>query len=271
VTSYVVCATPRSGSTLLCDALSRTGVAGHPLEFFEAVPATGVPRRPADYLEGLYDREAFALVADAPPHEPPPYSDLRGITRYADHLERVRRWGTTSNGVFGAKIMWRQLVDLVGQTADIPPCGGLEPRALLRCLFDDPRVIWVRREDTVRQAVSLWRAMQTQSWRAETESPTGEPRYSFAALRHLVELLSADDAAWEECFAGAGAELMVVMYEELANDLERVMARTLAHIGLPAGGLESVPSMRRQADELSDAWVAAYARDAVELGKADRV
>ena len=63
----------------------------------------------------------------------------------------------------------------------------------------------MRRADTVRQAVSLWRAMQTQSWRAENEPDAGEPQYSFAALRHLVELLTAHDAAWERFFAAAGA------------------------------------------------------------------
>jgi len=31
VRSYVVCATPRSGSTLLCELLKSTGVAGHPV------------------------------------------------------------------------------------------------------------------------------------------------------------------------------------------------------------------------------------------------
>jgi LPS sulfotransferase NodH len=269
VTSYVVCATPRSGSTLLCEALARTGVAGNPLEFFEAVPATGVPRRPLDYLEGLYDREAIALVADPPPHEPPWYSDLRGIERYADHLDRVRRWGTTANGVFGAKIMWRQLVDLVAQCADVPACRGLGPARILRRLFADPRLVWVRREDTVRQAISLWRAMQTQSWRAETERARGEPRYSFAALRHLVELLSADDAAWEDCLAG---EALVVTYEELTRDFGAEMARTLAHIGVTAPDvLGALPGMRRQADALTDEWVTAYARDSVELGKPDRV
>ena len=36
MTSYLVCATPRSGSTLLCKTLAETGVAGDPEEFFEA-------------------------------------------------------------------------------------------------------------------------------------------------------------------------------------------------------------------------------------------
>jgi trehalose 2-sulfotransferase len=259
VTSYLVCATPRSGSTLLCKTLADTGVAGDPEEFFEAVPATGVPRRPLDYLAGLDDAEALALVERSPPHSAPPYSDLRGVGSYAEHLERVREWGTTPNGVFGAKIMWAHLEDLARQLEFDDLC------ALVDAVFDRPRLVWVRRADTVRQAISLWRAMQTQSWRAENDPDAGEPQYSFAALRHLVELLSTHDAAWERFFAAAGADVLTVGYEDLSTDLARVLKRTLDHIGVaaPDGALDALPRLRRQADERSDAWAAAYERDAV--------
>jgi LPS sulfotransferase NodH len=40
VSSYLVCATQCSGSTLLCELLKGTGVAGCPEEFFEAVRDT---------------------------------------------------------------------------------------------------------------------------------------------------------------------------------------------------------------------------------------
>jgi LPS sulfotransferase NodH len=253
--SYLVCATPRSGSTLLCETLAGTGIAGHPLEFFEALPETGVPRRPLDYLAGLDDPEALALVEDAPPHEAPPYSDVRGVADYAEHIESVRRAGTTPNGVFGAKIMWAHLVDLGRRlgTDDLP--------ALVDDLFDRPRFVWVRRRDRVRQAVSLWRAMQTQSWRAENESGSGEPQYSEAAIGHLVALLSAHDAAWERFFARHGGAVLELDYEDVASDLLGTLRRTLAHILVapPAGMLDALPRMRRQADERSDAWAEAYA------------
>jgi len=258
VTSYVVCATPRSGSTLLCKTLAETGVAGDPEEFFEAVPATGVPRRPLDYLGGLDDPEALALVERAPPHPAPPYSDLRAVGSYPEHLERAREWGTTPNGVFGAKIMWAHLEDLARQ------CDSDDLRAVVDTVFDRPRLVWVRRADTVRQAVSLWRAMQTQSWRAENEADAGEPQYSFAAIHHLVELLSAHDAAWGRFFASGGADVLTVAYDDLASDLAGVLARTLDHIGVapPDGALEALPRLRRQADGRSGAWADAYARDA---------
>jgi LPS sulfotransferase NodH len=259
--SYLVCATPRSGSTLLCETLSKTGVAGNPLEFFEAVPETGVPRRPLDYLVGLEDPDLLGLVERAPSHVAPPYSDVRAYASYDEHLERVRRDGTTPNGVFGAKIMWAHLEDL-GRRLGAPDLG-----ALVDELFDRPRFVWVRRQDTVRQAVSLWRAMQTQSWRAENE-PGGEPRYSFIALHHLVSLLSAHDAAWER-FLAATDSVLTLTYEDIASDLAGSLERTLAHIGVeaPDGALDALPTMRRQADERSDEWVAAYSRDALTTAR----
>jgi len=259
VISYLVCATPRSGSTLLCETLKATRVAGNPEEFFEAMPETGEPRRPLDYLAGLDDPEALALVADAPPHTAPPYSDVRDAGDYAEHIARVREWGTTPNGVFGAKIMWAHLEDLARRL------GADDRHALVDRLFDCPRLVWVRREDTVRQAVSLWRAMQTQSWRAENETASGEPRYSFAALHHLVELLEAHDAAWDRFLAAAAEPVLSLSYEEIAADPGGAVRRTLEHIGGDAAQLAVLPRMRRQADERSDAWAERYARDALAV------
>jgi trehalose 2-sulfotransferase len=34
IKSYLICATPRSGSSLLCEALRNTGLAGNPDEYF---------------------------------------------------------------------------------------------------------------------------------------------------------------------------------------------------------------------------------------------
>jgi len=252
--SYLVCATPRSGSTLLCETLKATGAAGRPEEYFEAVPATGIPRAPQDYLAGLDDADAHRLVDGAWPRAPD-YSDLRGLDHYEEHLARVREWGTTPNGVFGAKVMWAHLVDLATLT------GYATPAEAVTELFAEPRCLWVRRDDLVRQAVSLWRAMQTQSWRSEAAER--DPRYSFAALRHLTAALAADDAAWERFFVTSGLPVLEIAYGEMVGDLQGTLERALDHIGVPHSRVDG-PPLHRQSDGLSDAWVEAYALEAVE-------
>jgi LPS sulfotransferase NodH len=61
---YLVCATPRSGSTLLCEALATTGIAGNPKEYFEALRTTGQPRRPKEYFTTVDNAEITELLGD---------------------------------------------------------------------------------------------------------------------------------------------------------------------------------------------------------------
>ena len=117
----------------------------------------------------------------------------------------MREWGTTPNGVFGAKLMW----DHVGR---LRRRAG-EPLEL----FGDPALVWVRRRDVVRQAISLWRAMQTQWWRDDGARRAGEPRYSFAALNHLVGRLTEHDRCWSELLAGR--PVLELTYEDVTADL----------------------------------------------------
>jgi LPS sulfotransferase NodH len=76
--SYLVCATPRSGSWLLCGLLDGTGVAGRPHEWFWR-----------DTREA--NERTWGVSGDLPYHT------------------RAKDAGTTPNGVFGAKVMWSYL------------------------------------------------------------------------------------------------------------------------------------------------------------------
>src|SRR5436305_13917700 len=68
--SYTVAATPRSGSTLLCELLASTGVAGRPAEHFEQLQATGLPRQPREYFEEVRDPGLSELLAPSDPGSP---------------------------------------------------------------------------------------------------------------------------------------------------------------------------------------------------------
>src|SRR5258707_11620961 len=98
--AYLVCSTPRSGSTLLCDALAKTGLAGNPGEFFD-------PK----YTE-IFSRK---------------YS----ILRREEYLKSIMEHCTSPNGVFGAKIHSFQLRHLA---AEITPGADQSPEALRTAL-----------------------------------------------------------------------------------------------------------------------------------------
>jgi LPS sulfotransferase NodH len=242
--------------------LKGTGVAGRPEEFFEAVRDTGLPPHPGEYLMGLARTGAGIRDDDTPP-EAPAYSSLEGIADYRKHLQRTFAWGTTDNGVFASKLMWNQVPELQALTEGIPEYRGLEPIDLLTRLFGDPAYVWVTRRDKVRQAVSLWKALQTRSWRDGSGRRPSELHYRFEGINHLVELFESDDRAWGGFFAEHRIEPLVISYEDhLERDQDAAVRSVLALIGVPPpAGWEAVQPMARQADALSEEWVAAYHRD----------
>jgi trehalose 2-sulfotransferase len=273
--SYLICATPRSGSTMLCDALEGTGIAGRPAEHFEVLLETGQPRQPRDYFQRSNDPEVWALLDD------PEFRDVLGEYggRYSEHpasrdpgwrppdfeqlVEGALREGTTENGVLGTKIMWayfRDFVRLARRTRgleDVPPCGV--PGAVLPNLR---RFVWIRRRDTTRQAVSLWKALQTQQWRRDSDEDVGGQglRFNFAAVNHLKLRIDEHNAAWQDFFDGCGKEPVRVVYEDLVEDYEGTVLRLLDELGVqvPQNFAVEKPRMRRQADELSEEWVRLY-------------
>ena len=262
--SYLVCATPRSGSTLLCDLLDRTGVAGHPQEYFEALRHSGLPRRPQEY----FDHELHAdivrrLASREMPQGPPTPSALWVPERYEGYLASALGQGTTANGVFGAKLMWGYLDDFATLLRGIEGWGGLDVHDVLRRAFPGLRFVRITREDKLRQAVSLWKAVQTQAWRAGGGEAAGLPEYDHTALSHLVAQLADHDRSWGEWFERIGEEPLCVTYEELARDHRPVLERVLGHLGIEAPDLDlAAPRLAVQADATSEEGVARYLAEA---------
>jgi trehalose 2-sulfotransferase len=261
--SYLVCATPRSGSTLLCHLLDETGLAGHPEEYFEALRHSGLPRRPHEYFDpdrhaNIVERLAFREMPDRPATP----NELWQPETYDRYLAWALREGTTPNGVFGAKLMWGYLGDFAQLLRGIDGMDGLPVPDLLGRAFPHLRYVRITRQDKVRQAVSLWRAVQTQAWRRENggddKRQAREPTFSFRAINYLVRLLTAHDASWDAYFLGLGHEPLSVTYEELAESHEPVVRRVLEHIGIevPADLRVEAPRLQAQADDISERWVA---------------
>ncbi len=134
--SYLVCATPRSGSGLLCGGLMATARAGYPDEFFSP---THVHRFMGDW--GIRSDESTPSTPRTQP----------GV----DYLQAV--WVHASlGGVVGIKIHWYQLEWAIQR-------GLVEFDALFRGPPGSrpSRLIFLRRADTLGQAISLLIAAAT--------------------------------------------------------------------------------------------------------------
>jgi trehalose 2-sulfotransferase len=262
--SYLICATPRSGSTLLCDLLAGTGVAGRPEEYFQQLPATGRARHPRDYLCAVWDAELAGILGPSPVDAQPTQLEELGVATFGEYLHALLERTTTPNGVFGAKVMWGYLDGLLSglRRAGLGDGAASAPE-LLSAAFPRLRYVHGTRRDTARQAVSLWRALQTWTWRHDgaADGRSGhEPVFHAGAIAALERSIEADDAAWERFFATHGLERASVVYEELAADPTGVLTATLEALELPVptSVRELRPRLLRQADERSEDWLERY-------------
>ena len=248
--TYFVCATPRSGSTLLCKSLASTGVAGKPEEYFERLRHSGLPREPREYFDEPADPAVLDLLPPTRTGDPAAADLERELPRYLAE-------GTTPNGVFGSKLMWGYFGDLLARLGTTPDGPAL---AVIAETFGPVRWIHVTRGDKVAQAVSLWRALQTRAWNAADDPGEVHPVYDARGIAHLRDQLLAHDAAWRDWFAAQGIEPHVVEYETFAREHTATLRGVLAHLGLEVDHIPE-PPMRRQGDERSDRWVARFNED----------
>ena len=263
--SYLVCATPRSGSTLLCEDLTNTGLAGHPKEYFEALKETGLPRSPRDYFKKTSNPELLNLIGN--------YTRgdnvspvLTGYADYADYLTHVLEEGTTPNGVFGAKLMWGYLEDFLLYLRELPAYKDSPVPQLFASIFPNLHYIHISRRDKVRQAISLWRAIQSWSWRQGqgSDSPHSRPIrelvFNYAAIDHLVQRTLAHEEAWKRYFTENAIQPYSVVYEDLVEASEKTTLHILQYLNipLPASFSFGERQMKQQADTLSEEWYERY-------------
>jgi len=251
--AYFVCATPRSGSTLFCEALTETGIAGRPAEYFEALRGTNVPRQPHEYFD-LPEPEVEPLL---PRVDWAPTPQLAGARDYRDYVAWAREQGTTPNGVFAAKLMFGYLGEFTGRLRDTGAYAG-DDLEVLAAAFPGVRFVRVVRLGKVEQAVSLWTAIQTQQWRdGGAGISSREPVYSHTAIAHLARYLTEHEDQWSSVFARAGLFPHTVLYEELIENWDETLRRTLQYLEIPGADEIELPEppLQRQSGGRSRAWV----------------
>jgi LPS sulfotransferase NodH len=236
--SYLICGTPRSGSTMLCGLLESAGC-GRADSYF------GRPWIP-DFARDL----GVALDGDI---DSPDFN--------ARYFRAVLSEGRAGGEVFGLRVMFETLDELATRLDAL--FSGFEriPDRLAHA-FGRPLYIHLSRRDKVAQAISLLTARQTGLWHRasdgselERTAPHRDPVYDGAAIGEQVAQLEAQDGAWGAWFAAQGIEPLRLTYEDLARDPQAGLRMVLAALGADATQVEDIkPRTARLADERAAAW-----------------
>jgi len=246
IDSYIICATPRTGSTLLCDLLASTGVAGKPDSFF----MSNMDPAWAEQL-GL-----------------PVRAGQNDADYGASYLRAAIKAGTGMTGVFGLRLMRENLDDLSALIDTVFP-GLSSDKDRLQAAFGRILYIHLAREDKLAQAVSLVKAEQTGLWHVapdgseiERLAPPQAPQYDFDRIADKLAQLERYDAAWTTWFEAEGIEPLRIGYERLAREPAEAVSRIFKALGLrqaESGSLK--PGVAKLADAVSREWMQQYRRD----------
>jgi LPS sulfotransferase NodH len=242
--TVLLCTHPRSGSTLLGEALYFAGGLGCPLEYFHAGFRPSFERR---WHASGFDRLGAA----------------------------VYRHRTAPDGTLGVKLFWRDIEEM---TRDADPelerFANVTPSqvpadyytilaAHVRRLFPNPHVVHLWREDRLRQAVSAVVAVETGRWRSiPGAGPENLPESAPFDADRIERIMAYSDFChghFRNLFAAMGAKPHSLTYEALIADYAMSARAVLRHLGSDAN--PGPPRMRRQADRASEVMVLRYLRE----------
>lgn len=206
--AYVLCTTPRSGSSLLAEGLHFLGEVGTPIEYFD----------PTNAMRVMWRRWGC--------------STLEG---YVELLHARRQ---SSTGRFGLKLHWFQL-EALSRSSPTGDATGADaavsvPDAAhaLRRVAPDATMVRVRRRDVERQAASWARAERTGRWSSRQRShPTLDPPLGEDEVAHFVARIVLEERRWSEVLHHLTVEPFVVEYEDLCDDYAATVAAVARHVG----------------------------------------
>ncbi len=239
INSYIICTSPRSGSTLLCKLLSNAENAGFPDSHFHA-PSL-------DKWLGYYGlrNDAFGTTHDA----------LRAVFRAA--LERGR--GTCD--IFGLRLQRHSFDYFMEQLSVLYPSLPSE-KSRISAAFGSTLFVHLTRENKLDQAISYVKAKQSGLWHMAADgselerlSEPKEPVYDATAIAAQLELFSQMDAEWEEWFDRERIEPLRVTYDQLAADPYATLVRVQRALGVDsAARAEVTPPTAKLADMINQKW-----------------
>jgi trehalose 2-sulfotransferase len=227
VRSYLICASPRTGSTLLSSMLMDTALAGQPFEF----------------MHELSMREFFTRVGR--PLE---------LEEYVDFLKERR---CSQNGVFGFKAQFEQLGGMF-------PDHDIQAKFIRS--FDRFVVVY-RRNVLAQaiscykaMLTGVWH--ETAEAGLSAQGAIAEAYDAAEIAKYLAAMIDQPES-WRRLLAKCGVDWLEIAYEDLSEDPVGMLNRVTEYLDIDIGALPKAPSPRlcRQSDEVSREWGERFVAD----------
>lgn len=233
---YILCATPRSGSTLLCAMLRASGVAGHPESWFRA----------QDIDE--YAKDWGIVRSD-------------GSFDWPCYLCAARQAGAAGTPVFALRLMWVTLAHLAARLGADHVAGQA---AAFEQAFGPLRHVYLRRRAVLAQAISRHKAEVSGIWHIGIEAAADPvtPHYDADRIARFLREAKAANAGWEAWFAANRIAPLRLIHEDLCVDPPATALAVLAYLRLgPVPAASLLVTNVRMADAQSADWAARFRRE----------
>ncbi len=238
--SYRIWHAPRVGSTLLCQLLSDTGLAG--------ISGEHVMVNDWSTLQKKYSVDT--------------YDELR---------DQIWQAGNGNSGIFGSKISAHHeyhthIVDEIAGLRDIQIRHSYEE--VWSDIFPNCKNLVITRLNKIEQSVSWWKAIQDNIWHITEDAPRHLPdsfyqdKYDFNALMHLHHETVLRDAATQDYLSRNNLDFITIVYEDLISDPGSVILKILDYLELDHENI-STPrfSYSKTADNINEEWVERFKQE----------
>lgn len=211
---YVIAITPRSGSSYLCDLMSKSGRFGTP---GEALAQDFIPR-----------------IARSVPARTP-----------GEYLRNVFRARKSPNGVSGIKASWFQFKNFIDSMEDQEQLRGIKYVYLMRRDLEAQAVSLYK-----ATASSVFHTNVAHDEAALQKLDALE--YDFAAINDWYKHIVAQEQGWKRYFFENRIFPLCVSYEDINEDVLLVMQRIATFVGVKPENVV-VPEVASVFEKVSDA------------------
>ena len=181
---------------------------------------------------------------------------------YPAYLQELIASRSTENGVFGGKIMWAHLKHFRAATLGDQPESTTDADLIRQQFGDDVRCIWARREDKLRQAISMWKAKQTniynsiQTSASERPEPAKQPEYDYDEIKKILTRFQNEEANWKNFFDDHAFPHRAVTYETFVNRYQEETRELVEFLGIqiPEDFSVAPTTYTRLADSTNEDW-----------------